>query len=265
MPKYYLLDENKNLVEGFDKEGFLALLQQAIDQGSLENIDPESAVASKLRSLVNGSTHHIEFVTEAQYNQLEHDGQLIPNTYYFITDDTTLEGMEEAINNLTDRLTNVEEIVNGIVDGTRVVGKATNAEKTSFTNNGWQSVQITGETTHLFNGKLTKNLQLLLYIEYDVSTGLGVLPHGYTYDLGIVAKATDLSFIFNVVSSQRHRELGMYTPHCKSGSFNYFSFALQVSEIETIEFVAFIMGANTSFPSDFFTTNRIKLYYKEID
>lgn len=109
MPKYYLLDENKNLVEGFDKEGFLALLEQAIEEGSLENIDENSAVASKIRSILNGTTHNIEFVTQAQYNQLVSDEELVPNTYYFITDDTTAEGLENALNNLGDRLTSDEE------------------------------------------------------------------------------------------------------------------------------------------------------------
>lgn len=109
MPKYYLLDENKNLVEGYDKEGFLALLEEAIEQGSLENIDENSAVASKLRSVFNGTTHHIEFVTQAQYNELETEGELVPNTYYFITDDTTLEEFEETINQLSDKVDELEE------------------------------------------------------------------------------------------------------------------------------------------------------------
>lgn len=130
MPKYYLLDENKNLVEGFDKEGFLALLEQAIEDGSLENIDENSAVASKLRSVLNGTTHNIEFVTEAQYNQLEAEGELVPNTYYFITDDTTYEGLETTINQVLEDIEALQESVGGIVDGTIVVPNATHSEDT---------------------------------------------------------------------------------------------------------------------------------------
>lgn len=107
--KYYLLDENKNLVEGFDKEGFLGLLEQAIELGTLENIDEDSAVASKLRSALNGSTHHIEFLTEAEYNQLVEDEELVANTYYFITDDTTAEDLEEAITKILNGTTPVAE------------------------------------------------------------------------------------------------------------------------------------------------------------
>lgn len=94
---FYVLDDNKNLVEAFDKEGFLALLEQIIEDGSLENIDEDTAVASKLRSIINGTAHHIEFVTQAQYNQLEQDEELVAGTYYFITDDETAEDFAEAI------------------------------------------------------------------------------------------------------------------------------------------------------------------------
>jgi len=122
MPKYYLLDENKNLVEGFDKEGFLALLQQAIDNGDLEHIDPESAVASKIRSILNGTTHNIEFVTQAQYNQLEAQGELVENTYYFITDDTTAEDIEEHIDQNDTRVEDLENKVNeGVVNSANIL------------------------------------------------------------------------------------------------------------------------------------------------
>ena len=102
--KYYLLDEHKNLVEGYDKEGFLGLLEQAIEEGSLENIDEDSAVASKIRSVLNGTTHHIEFVTQAQYNELEAQGKLVANTYYFITDDTSYADIDRALNQHADTL-----------------------------------------------------------------------------------------------------------------------------------------------------------------
>ena len=80
---FFVIDENKNLIEGLDKEGVIALLEQAIEDGDLSHIEADSAFVSKLKSLVNGTTHHIEFVTQAQFNQLEHDDELVSNTYYF--------------------------------------------------------------------------------------------------------------------------------------------------------------------------------------
>lgn len=151
MPKYYLLDENKNLVEGFDKEGFLALLEQAIDQGSLENIDEDSAVASKIRSVLNGTTHHIEFVTQAQFNQLEAEGKLVANTYYFITDDTTAEDLEGAIETLQEDLEEEKntrtQLVSDLLDGQMQVGRAVVSDRavvTPITHNSWSSVALNG-------------------------------------------------------------------------------------------------------------------------
>lgn len=117
---YYVLDENKNLVQSFDREGFLAILEQAIEQGTLENIDEDSAVASKLRSNINGTAHYIEFVTAAQYSELEAQGALVLGTYYFIIDDTTEEDLETAISGLietTDSLTDTVGTLVPIVEG----------------------------------------------------------------------------------------------------------------------------------------------------
>lgn len=184
MPKYYLLDENKNLVEGFDKEGFLALLEQAIEDGSLENIDENSAVASKIKSLLNGTTHNIEFVTEAQYNQLVIDEELVPNTYYFITDDTTLEDLLQLLSN--------------IINGNQVVGEALHSEgadETDFTNGPTYSfdIDVTYEdvlsntrqipsTTPGFNELLTKHCYL--WIEHRNPSQFPYL--GRKYAIGVI-------------------------------------------------------------------------------
>lgn len=143
--KYYLLDEHKNLVEGFDKEGFLALLEQAIENGSLENIDEDSAVASKIRSVLNGTTHHIEFVTQAQYNQLVADEELVANTWYFIIDDTTIEDLEQILSELQRAIDTFERMFEELHDGTRSVNHAVNADNadnTSFTNNSLTTIAL---------------------------------------------------------------------------------------------------------------------------
>ena len=143
-PKYYLLDENKNLIEGFDKEGFLGLLEQAIEQGTLENIDEDSAVASKLRSALNGSTHHIEFLTQAQFNQLEADHELVVNTYYFITDDQSIDDLQEHLDE------KIEELENDLVDGSIVVDKATNARNAEYAENAQEAETAEKATTTNF-------------------------------------------------------------------------------------------------------------------
>ena len=111
---YYVLDDHNNRIAAFDQEGFLAVLQQAIADQSLENIDPDSAVASKLRSVINGTTHHIEFVTQAEYNTLAQGGELIEGCYYFITDDTTEEDIEEALDNLAEAVDAAEDDIDAL-------------------------------------------------------------------------------------------------------------------------------------------------------
>ncbi len=176
MPKYYLLDENKNLVEGFDKEGFLALLEQAIEQGSLENIDENSAVASKIRSVLNGTTHHIEFVTQAQFNQLQADEQLVANTYYFITDDQDWESLEQHIAQYEEHVTELEA---ELENGSFIVNKAENAQKTSLTNNGFEEVNC--NASGYFNLEADTFYYIYLVDETSrVSFGL-VYIHADTY------------------------------------------------------------------------------------
>jgi hypothetical protein len=154
---YYVLDENKNKVEAYDKEGVLALLEQAIEDGDLSHIEADSAFVSKIKSLINGTTHHIEFVTQAQFNQLENDDELVPNTYYFITDDTTAEDLEDA--------------VNGILDGTTRVPKATDAENAEYAENVTE--KINGKNlTDIFesNGTTVKNATKIQNIDLSDNT-----------------------------------------------------------------------------------------------
>ena len=116
---YYLLDENKNLVEVIDIEANLF-----------------RTILAKIKSELTGQESTIEFVTQAQYNQLEEQGRLVGNCYYFITDDTTAEDLEDSID--------------GIMDGTNpppnaeeadTATNSKNAEKTDFTNVPWRGYE----------------------------------------------------------------------------------------------------------------------------
>ena len=119
-------DSNKSKVEILDKEEVYALLAEAIQSGQLPSVDDDTAFVTKLKDPHTGLTHRVCFLTQAQYNQLVAEGKLIGNTYYFITDDTTAEDLESAIQE--------------IIDGTTQVGNATkadnaeNAKNTDFTN-----------------------------------------------------------------------------------------------------------------------------------
>ena len=101
---FYVLDDDKNKVEALSKEDVYALLEQAIEDGDLSHIEADSAFVSKLKSIINGSVHHVEFVTQAQFNSMQQGGTLVAGTYYFITDDTTAEDLGAAIDDLSDEI-----------------------------------------------------------------------------------------------------------------------------------------------------------------
>lgn len=111
MPKYYLLDENKNLVE-------VVNIEDNLFRTRLE----------KLHSDINNSDHSIEFVTQAQFNQLEAQGELVANTYYFITDDTSEEDLENSITQLDERLSNQEATMASLFEGDSQVARASVAD-----------------------------------------------------------------------------------------------------------------------------------------
>lgn len=109
MSKFYVLDENNNKVEAYDKEGVLAVLAQAIADGSLENIVADAAFINKVRCCVSGSTYNIAFVTQAKYNELVIAGELLKDTFYYILDDTTCDNIDEnfiKLNNYINDLIN---------------------------------------------------------------------------------------------------------------------------------------------------------------
>lgn len=126
---YYVLDENRNLIEAFDKQGVLNALETAIADGSLENLVADAAFVNKLKCCVSGNTTKMAFITQAKYNELEVSGTLESNTAYFIIDDATLDNVDEQLTFLTATL-------NDIVQGKVAVPKAENAEFAEKDNDG---------------------------------------------------------------------------------------------------------------------------------
>lgn len=117
----FVYDENNNRIEALDKEGVFALLAQAIADGSLANVDAAAAFVSKLKCCDSGQTNKIAFVTQARYNELLAAGEVLTNCYYFVTDDTTAESMDAAIEEL-------QKQVGGILGGEESVSHAYSAD-----------------------------------------------------------------------------------------------------------------------------------------
>lgn len=113
---FYVLDENNNKVEAYDKQGVLAVLAQAIADGSLENIVADSAFINKLKCCVGGDTFKVAFITQANYNELVANDLIQKNTYYYITDDTTAEDIAEQLKTLTDAVNGLNNRVKKVTD-----------------------------------------------------------------------------------------------------------------------------------------------------
>ena len=110
---FYVIDDNNNRKEALDKEGVLAVLQQAIASGDLSFIDANSAFVSKLKCCVGGDTYPFAFVTQAKYNELVANNNIVENCYYIITDDTTCEDLDELLEQIT---TTINELIDANKD-----------------------------------------------------------------------------------------------------------------------------------------------------
>lgn len=126
---FYVLDDNNNKVEGLDKQGVVALLNKAIEDGTLAGIASDSAFVDKLKCCVSGNTFKVAFVTQAKYNELKAEEQLITNCYYFVTDDTTCEDIDEQLSKVNACAAAIE---NQNIRLTALENKAAEIEEISF-------------------------------------------------------------------------------------------------------------------------------------
>ena len=117
---FYVIDENHNMIEAYDKEGVLAVLAQAIADGSLSGITADSAFVSQLKCCVSGQANKVAFVTQAKYNELKASNMLLSNCLYFVIDDTTADDIDRILSELSEKMTS-------ILCGGTAVPKATHA------------------------------------------------------------------------------------------------------------------------------------------
>lgn len=118
---FFVIDENNNKIEAYDKEGVLAVLSKAIKDGSLSGISADAGFVSKLKCCVTGGTSKVAFVTQAKYNELKASNGLLENCLYYITDDTTAEDMDKALQDVNKALQELNDLL--IVDGMAIERK----------------------------------------------------------------------------------------------------------------------------------------------
>lgn len=114
---FYVLDENNNKIEAFDKLGVLNAIETAIADGSLANLVADAAFVNKFKCCVSGQTNFMGFITQSKYNEMLASGEIPENSCLFITDDNETECFEEQFNELV-------KMVNQLTTGETVVANA---------------------------------------------------------------------------------------------------------------------------------------------
>lgn len=107
--KHIFDDADKNKYEAYTKQEVLEVIQEAISSGEL----PEeiNGLVLTFKNPVDNQAYKIAFCTQAKYNELQSGGQLEANCYYFITDDSSYDDLDNAISNLQ---TQIEKNTNDI-------------------------------------------------------------------------------------------------------------------------------------------------------
>ena len=119
--KHIFDDSDKNKYEAYTKEEVLEVIQEAISSGEL----PEeiNGLVLTFKNPVDNQAYKIAFCTQAKYNELVAGGQIEENCYYFITDDTSYDDLENAIatlqsgvNQHTNDIEDIKEDISDIND-----------------------------------------------------------------------------------------------------------------------------------------------------
>lgn len=114
---HYVHDENHNRIPAYSAEEVLNVLAQAIEDGDLDDVTADNAFITRLKSVADGKTYFVAFLTQAEYNSLVQEGRIAENTIYYITDDTTISDIEAAIANLQESTSaNFQQLQNDVGD-----------------------------------------------------------------------------------------------------------------------------------------------------
>lgn len=101
-----------------DKEETLAAIQQALEKGSVQGVDPEQPFITKIKDANGGKAFSIWMGTQAQYNSIA-EKDIIENCLYMITDETTLDDIFEVLEAQADAITSTEKKVNELGNKTK--------------------------------------------------------------------------------------------------------------------------------------------------
>lgn len=118
----YVLDDNNNKIPAYSKEEVLAVINKAIADGTLADIVADAAFISQIKCCVSGDTHLFAFVTQAKYNELKENNQLVNNCYYIIIDDTTADDLDEQLETINNSISETKAALNDVITRVDALG-----------------------------------------------------------------------------------------------------------------------------------------------
>lgn len=133
-PKVYVICDQNCKFESMTKEQILAAIMQAVNEGTIGDIDAGFITTVKT---INGLPLRFFYGEQAAYDELSDDEK--DGLFAIITNDTFKQGINEAIEKLQEKH---KEQFEGLVSGTFVVKKADEAKAaktaTKLSNNGFE-------------------------------------------------------------------------------------------------------------------------------
>lgn len=161
--KHIIDDADKNKYEAYTKQEVLNVIQEAISSGEL----PEeiNGLVLTFKNPVDNQGYKIAFCTQAQYNTMVSQGTLETNCYYYITDDTTLDTLDDMQDDITDLDSRVTSIEAYHMNSTLTASATTSSTDCTFL------IMSTSKNVIVREGNL-------VFVEYDVQAMLD-LNSGY--------------------------------------------------------------------------------------
>lgn len=143
-PTVYVICDQNCKYEGMTREQILAAITQAVESGTISDVDTGFVQTIKT---ING--HALKFFVgeQSEYDALTDEDK--KDLFAIITNDTTKEGLFDAINTLQ---TEFNEFKNGIESGAVSVPKATSAANATALTEGWTNAGTITVTTNDYSG-----------------------------------------------------------------------------------------------------------------
>lgn len=119
--KVYALDDGANKHETMTKEQVLAAIIQAVEDGTITNID--TGFITKIKEMNKQTNLKVWVGTNAEFTALETKAE---DTLYLFTDDPTIDDMEQAVTEVEEAQ---NDLMSGLNDGSVKPNTAQNADR----------------------------------------------------------------------------------------------------------------------------------------